>query len=600
MSAVQVQKLASASAADGCQHPDVVRVGDISAAGTASNHHRDLMAWVRMRFSFEFSLEPRMADVPFQTVKGAETTVSMIQQPFVLPHELFAVLFDASREEFYVRLLGASNHEAAVARAVAFWDGSHPNDPRKRGCEPLTRAEHRTRGIPISLHGDGVPCSNESLMVLSWWSLLGVGSTLDTHFMMSCYFTTTETTGEYNTKPEIWKTIVWSLRACVRGVWPERDHDNKPWAPASYEAMRAGTPLAGGWFLVPWQFSGDTEFKVRHLNIPGSWSSNHPCCSCRADRSGGNRSWMCLTDDSWWMDTGAGSFEDHNEWLTWCGLLDTVPCLVFQPWAVGGLGMSFFCVRGDVLHSLDLGVTIEVLGNVFHTMTKDPVAGAEPIIAGDTPESRTATLWCEIKAQYREQGTAVQLSGLGHSWFYHGVAAFPVLSHVKAAEARHLAPVAFAVWRLYYDPENPHHVLIDRVLKCVVRAYNLLVHEGSYLPGDTAHVFKTNMLLLLRTSLALQRQAVREYVIEWRFLPKHHYCYHLASEAMYQSPRLSWTYGGEDFVGKLAVLGASARHGLKKELRAHPVSSKYALALQLRWVLRMERALPAATSELSA
>ena len=99
-------------------------------------------------------------------------------------------------------------------------------------------------------------------MVRSWWSLLGVGSTLDTHFMSSCYFTTTEATGEYNTKPEVWKTIVWSLRACVLGVWPDRDHDDKPWARDSYESMRAGTPLAGGWFLVPWQFSGDTEFKI--------------------------------------------------------------------------------------------------------------------------------------------------------------------------------------------------------------------------------------------------------------------------------------------------------------------------------------------------
>ena len=139
-------------------------------------------------------------------------------------------------------------------------------------------------------------------------------------------------------------------------------------------------------------------------------------------------------------------------------------------------------------------------------MTKEPAAGAEPIIPGDTPASRTATLWSEIKGQYRDQHTAVQLSGLEHSWFFHGNAAFPVLSHAKAAEARHLAPVAFAVWRLFYDAGNPRHMLIDRVLKCLVRAYNLLAHDGFYSPRGQEKVFKTNMLLLLRTSLALQRR----------------------------------------------------------------------------------------------
>ena len=598
ISAVQVQTLCAAAAADGCPHPDVVKVGNISNAGAASNHHRDLMAFMNKRYLYDFSLAPRLAGVPFKTVKGAESVFSMIQQPFVLPHELFAVLFDNFREEFYVRLVGAGDHASAEGRVSAFWRGSHPGDPRKRDCEVFQNNNYKKRGIPISLHGDGVPCSKESLMVLSWWSLLGVGSTLDTHFMSSCYFTTTEATGEYNTKPEVWKTIVWSLRACVLGVWPDRDHDDKPWARDSYESMRAGTPLAGGWFLVPWQFSGDTEFKIKHLDIPGYWGSDHPCCSCRADRSGTNHSWMHLEDDAWWMD--GGSFKTHAEWLAWCTLFNTTPCLVFQAWSDGGLGMSFFCIRGDVLHSMDLGVTLEVLGNVFHNMTKEPVDGGDPIIPGEDPQARTATLWNEIKAQYRERGTEVQLSGLEHSWFFHGPTSFPVLSHAKAAEARHLAPVAFAVWRLYYDSANPKHVLIDRVLKCVVRFYNALVHDGWYLPRDEVRPFRTNMLLLLRTYLTLQRQAVRDHVIEWRFLPKHHYCYHIADEAQYQSPRLSWTYGGEDFVGKFAVLGESARHGLKKELRAGPVSSKYALALQLRWVLRRSGALPAATSELDA
>jgi len=306
---------------------------------------------------------------------------------------------------------------------------------------------------------------------------------------------------------------------------------------------------------------------------------------------------MNMADDAWWMH--AGSFSTHDEWLLWCAVTNMTPCLAFKPWGEGGLGMTFFCIRGDILHSMDLGVTIEVLGNVFHTMTKDPVAPeTEPIVPGDTPEDRTSRLWSEVKAQYQSRGTAVQLSGLERTWFFHGDNGFPVLSHVKAAEARHLAPVAFAVWRLFYDRENEHHVLVDRVLKCVVRCYNLLAHDGCYLPPESVLPFMQNMTLLLRTSLALQRKALRLKVVEWRFLPKHHYCYHIAVEAKYQSPRLAWTYGGEDFVGKLAVLGAAARHGQRKELRAGAVCTKYTLGLQLRWVMRRDGVIPVASSEL--
>ena len=115
-SAVQVQVLAAAAAADGAHHPDVLSLARIAAEGSGSHHHRDLMAFVQRRFSFDFSMEPWSADVPFKTVKGADTQYSMVQQPFVLPHELFATLFDNFQDEFCVRLAGASNLAGAEAR----------------------------------------------------------------------------------------------------------------------------------------------------------------------------------------------------------------------------------------------------------------------------------------------------------------------------------------------------------------------------------------------------------------------------------------------------------------------------------------------------
>ena len=54
---------------------------------------------------------------------------------------------------------------------------------------------------------------------------------------------------------------------------------------------KAGTPLAGGYFGVLLQLSGDLDHFTKWLGLPQSTTHSKPCALCRAQYSGAN-SWL--------------------------------------------------------------------------------------------------------------------------------------------------------------------------------------------------------------------------------------------------------------------------------------------------------------------
>ena len=63
-----------------------------------------------------------------------------------------------------------------------------------------------------------------------------------------------------NTMKDVWKAVVWSLRALHEGRWPEFDHLGNRYAPTSAEGHNAGQYLAGGYRAVVWMIKGDLKF----------------------------------------------------------------------------------------------------------------------------------------------------------------------------------------------------------------------------------------------------------------------------------------------------------------------------------------------------
>ena len=59
----------------------------------------------------------------------------------------------------------------------------------------------------------------------------------------------------------------------------------------------------------------------------------------------------------------------------------------------------------------------------------------------------------------------------------------------------------------------------------------------------------------LQAYATLSNHYDNEQKLLWNFTFKHHWLWHLVDESRFLNPRLTWTFGGEDFVGDVANLG---------------------------------------------
>ena len=589
MSAKQVQSIAFAALRDGLQHPDVLALAKAGTFGKyAWNCHRDVTLFVETVFSAPL-VEPMMKPVPFNISKGEDKGQHEIPHAFLNPHEWLAMLYNHYPKQFAIRLLGKSTIEDGQRNIQAFWANSHTNDPRKQSCHQMQSPTLVSHGIPAAIYGDGVPCTNsKSLHSVLWESLLGQGLALDTLFFATGYFNTAEVKGmgPESTQNKLWKHLVWSFRACAMGTWPLLDSDGNEWPEGAKEHHLKGSPLAGGFFIVWWLLKGDMDWNINFYHIPGHWASHYPCPFCPADDSTSCTSWANFNDDAVWKGL---SWATHDQWLEHCRKLQKPIHILFVPFEVGGLGLSIFMLMADSLHTVELGVAKHILGNVLYYMVMTDMMGS----GFDSPEKRLAIVWSELQSVYKEHQVENQLDNLDLGMFMNLKAKtteYPRLSSmVKAAETRHLAPCLFQVWRQFARLDkgkptfNQHEQCIDLVLKSLVRYYSIIdTSSGPYLSheeSDGLIVAVNNLISMYR---CLQAQAVEKKMMMWHVVPKFHHLWHHGQQSRLQSPKASRTYGNEDVMGKLAILGASQSHGAAAARRSKGICKKYALGMLIR------------------
>ena len=177
-----------------------------------------------------------------------------------------------------------------------FWSGIANDDPR---IIQLAKDHpgYKRKCVPIVIHGDGVPCTNNhTLDTISFESLLAkkndgtICSTLDYIFCITGVFTQTmdhkNTGGLGKTKTELWKCVVHSLQACYYGYWPSTDPFGNAFPATSLNHHMGQTrqEIMGGLVLVPWVIKGDMDFQINHFELPGHWKHEHPCPACACNR----------------------------------------------------------------------------------------------------------------------------------------------------------------------------------------------------------------------------------------------------------------------------------------------------------------------------
>ena len=362
--AVQVQEICMAAVRDGTKHPEVIALSTLGSPGQSRNHcHRDLVGMLK---------PPALAGATstFKLPLASGNHHREIDQEFCLPHAMFAAMYE-NRPEYFSICMGSE------ASCASFWQGMEAH-PHSQGHVIQNRKSFQRLGVPISLHGDGVPVAgvgktwSKSCDVFSWSSLLARGmNTLGCNFFIFSIFAQSICSGNlHDTYATFWKILCWSLRWLWLGLWPDVDPWGNKYRKGSTEWRKAKKPLANGYFGCLWLIKGDLDWYGKIMRLP-QYNSLSPCAFCPA-----NTTTMPWTD---WRKSEA--LWTKHIWTN-CTWREQFPNChpIFK---VSGAGI--LSLAADLMHIKHLGTDQYFLGSVLHMLVYSMMPG--------TPAANLDEVW---------------------------------------------------------------------------------------------------------------------------------------------------------------------------------------------------------------
>eukprot|EP00969_Alexandrium_andersonii_P358556 15451247-Alexandrium_andersonii.AAC.1 len=264
-------------------NPDIKKVASLGKWGQAPNH---IDEGLKNFLGAAVAPTPIKIKVPCIVQKKKAEAASKIAQvdfPIIAPHVAFAFWFHEDKTKFEDLFLGGLPEDA---RAEFWAELERRGDPRLQGHPLVSRPEWKTKAVPLSLHGDGVPVlqvgkpGSKSFEAYNFQSIWATGSSLKTKTFMFGVFggavASADDGDEGDTFGEIWKVLTWSLHYLWLGVWPRRDHNGAAWPQGSTEAALGGTPLAGGMYGVLMALKGDLDYFAHSLGLK-HYNCNEMC-----------------------------------------------------------------------------------------------------------------------------------------------------------------------------------------------------------------------------------------------------------------------------------------------------------------------------------
>ena len=221
-----LHRIASAAIDDGCNLPDLRRLSAQSHPNRSVMDQALPATWATKALSEQMLV-----------LKNSPRSVKPCNVVMMLPHELFAALWEWDRNFFVHKLCGGPE-----GRIAEFWNQMEGHPALQADSPIAARSNYRTRCIPLALHGDGVACTgiskswSKSADVLSWRSLLSKGHIKHDQFL--CFvlaWSLMVAAGDTATWPMFLKKFSWSLYWLFVGKWPRRDYLGNPYPPDSRE-----------------------------------------------------------------------------------------------------------------------------------------------------------------------------------------------------------------------------------------------------------------------------------------------------------------------------------------------------------------------------
>ena len=345
-----------------------------------------------------------------------------------------------------------------------------------------------------------------------------------------------------------WKVILWSLKAAFEGRWPDRDFNDDPWPIGSFEASKAGTLLAGGFFMVLWSLKGDLDYLAKGLHLR-HYSRNEFCIFCPANSVLGDfgMNWNNFRGDSTWktcpftVDQWRAAHED----LHW--MFTELPYVTHHN------------VDPDELHLLHLGTTPRLLGSIFYILCYMCMPG--------TPQQNLDQLWNRICIFYKRHGTETQFSNISLGSFCNTKspgAHYPEFKG-RGAEMKDLIRPTLDCWT-FFAPTYEFDT-IRRVLLAQIDMQGILSDHADevFLPEGAAIDLMGATDRFLGEYSKLVNKADSDGQLLWNLTPKYHWLWHWSRRSMFLNPRRANCMLDEDFVGHMKTIVASCVSGTALE-----------------------------------
>lgn len=280
--------------------------------------------------------------------------------------------------------------------------------------------------------------------------------------------------------------------------------------------------------------TGDLEFFSREFQFP-RYNAQNPCPWC-----------SCNQEDQPWNDFRAGA--------TWRKNLTSSEAFVayFHRKIFSVTGINPMALQLDSLHTLDLGVSCHVAGNVLWELVVK------------RPEAREAAMRkvnIHIQEAYEALGTPAnqRVSPMGVKDLRKTGQEYPVLKRQKGARVRHFLRILERLCAKYQEEKHDKHRY--KLVQALKKMYEILDERGYCWPTHGWKAFDKAVGQMLLNYQWLAKDAFTRGETMWSVVQKHHMTCHLPDQAKWVNPRYVWTYGSESFMGNMVKLASACLHG---------------------------------------
>ena len=552
-----LQVLAKAALQSGLEAKDIRELASLGSYGDhPGNCHRDLVRKIAPNLVAPASYE---IQIPMKARnKDSGEMETMLRDHNVLLAVDWFSCYDASGLAH--RVFGTE------ASCETFWNNHSADDPKFFDNPYYNDATNKKGAVPLMLFGDGASHAEyDSVVGLGMRSLLTKEQISNSMFLLACLpksATAKDAVSDKDSWKEIWKVIVWDFTFLSIGVHPTVDHLGKAWPSNSERANKAGQKLCPNSKLhgVIWVLAGDYEFMENEYGL-SHHSSNNPCSWCACNKS--DVPFNDFSASALWKDA-IRTVAYHRSNPISQHLVLTIPGVVFDMFHL------------DVLHCLDLGISVHIFGNLFWDLCADQIPG--------TRQKALADLNKDIQEFYKMLNIPAGkwIPYLSYNHFHTKSHKYPELRHVKAARVRAFAPVAVKLAEKYEtaDRHTKHRlqmcILLDKMYQCVNQT-------AMRMDVSTVAVFKKSIENLLAHYQYLANWSMNTpgKGIRYSIVNKHHYSVHFHEQAQFLAPRMFWTYPGESFMGLLGALCQACSRGRSSHSMSKAVNLKFAMAKHL-------------------